>query len=434
LPVHFQLKTSAKTQEREHFNVTFITHAHSICVQFGHDRAKTFLCSYGLNENVGMNAEELEKYLYKRILPLYPHVEGVPRKRDIVKVDSGPGRMHLPMLATLRLKGLYVVPGLPNSTSKTQETDQHYGPSKTHCRMNLSDLAQARFQMKKTVTINDLPLIVFGCTDPETGIGLVNAFELAFNRDACLSAWRKCGNVPLTMCVLNDPEIRHEVIMLNEFETDCDLDHQGERLLLLEEANYQACVFLSTVGCDGFQLRTTAPRSARKRYQLTEPQSKERIEAIKNASSAGKMFYATHDQYLNAGEFFEARAKAKREKEIKNLQSMKGTAMKTQKQADTARAIFIRKGHPTEDNFDTFLAPELLALANWKLGNTAKGRKEELLKMCLDNPVPGKRPTWTSADEAQLQELKAAGIEFKDTALNVALKQMQMQSKPTFSS
>jgi len=225
------------------------------------------------------------------------------------------------------------------------------------------------------------------------------------------------------MCVLNDPGIRHKVIMLNEYETDRELDPQGERLLILEEANHQACDFLSTVGCDGSQLRTTAPRSARKRYQLTEPQSKERIEAIKNASSAGKMFYATHGQHLNSDEFFEARAKAKRKQEIKKLQSMKDTAMKTRKQADTARAIIIRKGHPTQENFDAFLAPELLALASWKLGKTAKGRKEELLKICLDTPVPGKRPAWTRDDEAQLKELKAAAIEFKDTALNVALKQ-----------
>ena len=187
---------------------------------------------------------------------------------------------------------------------------------------------------------------------------------------------------------------------------------------------HQACDFLSTVGCGGSQLRTTAPRSARKRYQLTEPQSKERIEAIKNASSAGKMFYATHGQHLKSDKFFEARAKAKCEQEIKKLQSMKDTAMKTRKQADTARAIIIRKGHPTQENFDTFLVPELLALASWKLGKTAKGRKEELLKICLDTPVPGKRPAWTRDDEAQLKELKAAAIEFKDTALNVALKQI----------
>jgi len=105
------------------------------------------------------------------------------------------------------LKGLYVVPGLPNSTSKTQETDQNYGPFKTHYRGNLLDLSQARFEKRKTTTINDLPLIVFGGTDPATGIELKNAFELAFNKEQCLSAQKKFGNVPLTMSTLKDLSI-----------------------------------------------------------------------------------------------------------------------------------------------------------------------------------------------------------------------------------
>jgi len=54
--------------------------------------------------------------------------------------------------------------------------------------MNLSNLAQAHFEKKETVTINNLPLIAFGGTDPETRIGLVNVFELAFDRDVCLLA------------------------------------------------------------------------------------------------------------------------------------------------------------------------------------------------------------------------------------------------------
>jgi len=135
------------------------------------------------------------------------------------------------------------------------------------------------------------------------------------------------------------------------------------------------------------------------------------------------MFCATHGQHLNSDEFFKARAKAKRKQEIKKLLSMKDTAMKTRKQADMAWVITTRKGHPTQENFHTFLAPELLASASGKLGKTAKGRKEELPKMCLNTPVPGKCPAWTRANEAQLKELKAASIEFKDTALNVALKQ-----------
>jgi len=38
-----------------------------------------------------MNAVELDKYIKKAILPLYPDVADVPRKRVLLKLDSGPG-------------------------------------------------------------------------------------------------------------------------------------------------------------------------------------------------------------------------------------------------------------------------------------------------------------------------------------------------------
>jgi len=242
--------------------------------------------------------------------------------------------------------------------------------------ISVNDLSQAQFEKKKTITINDLPLIVFGGDDPVTGIKLKNAFELSFNKTQCLSAWRKCGNVPLTMSVLEQPGVRHEVIVSNEFEADTRLDPEGHKLLLLEEANHMSCDFLSTFGYDGSQLRTMAPRESQKRYQLTAPQSKERVEAIKNASAAGKMFCATHGQHLNSDKFFEARAKAGRVKEIKELETRKKGSLLMKKQADAAQTIVEKKGEPTEENVDTFRVPELQALATWKIGKTAKGRKE----------------------------------------------------------
>ena len=84
--------------------------------------------SYGtarMNERAGINAVKLAKYMNNSILPLYPDIEDVPGKRVILKVDSGPGRLNVEMLADLRLQGLYLVPGVPNTTHVTQETDQN---------------------------------------------------------------------------------------------------------------------------------------------------------------------------------------------------------------------------------------------------------------------------------------------------------------------
>jgi len=52
------------------------------------------------------------------------------------------------------------------------------------------------------------------------------------------------------------------------------------------------------------------------------------------------------------------------------------------KQADAARTIKEKKGEPTEENVDTFWVPELQALATWKIGKTAKGRKEGRKSYC----------------------------------------------------
>jgi len=225
------------------------------------------------------------------------------------------------------------------------------------------------------------------------------------------------------MSTLNDLSIRHQAIMKNDVEVDINLDPQGYHLLLLEEANHMRCDFLMAFGFDGTQLRGAAPRAGRKRYQLTVPQSKERVDAIKDATTAGQMFYATHGQHLNSDELFEARAKGKREKEIKALKVTKETALKFLKQAEAARAIIEKKGQPTEENDNSFLAPELAVLATWKLGKPAKGKKEDLLKTYLGNPPPQKILAWSDHDEQNLQRLKNEAIQFKDTALSVALQQ-----------
>ena len=118
-----------------------------------------------MNEKAGMNAEEFQKYVEKAILPLFPDIEDKPGKRVILKVDSGPGRMNVDMLAKLRLLGLYVVPGVPNTTHATQETDQNYGLTKSIMRDNIEKLSAARFEIGKKIYATDLPLVFFGGVD-----------------------------------------------------------------------------------------------------------------------------------------------------------------------------------------------------------------------------------------------------------------------------
>jgi len=131
----------AQSQSRERFAVEFIARCKDVWGQFGHDKPVLLPCTFGMNEKAGMNSVELEKYSNGSILPLCPDIEDRPLKRVIAKLDSGPSRMNVQMLAHLRLRGLFVVPGLPNSSGKTQETDQIYGSFKGCHRTNLHTLS-----------------------------------------------------------------------------------------------------------------------------------------------------------------------------------------------------------------------------------------------------------------------------------------------------
>ena len=143
VPPHFQLKSLAKHEENQWISVDWFMATKNVWAQFGFEARRSFPCTFGMNEKAGMNAIELDKYITNSILPLYPDLEDKPGKRVIMKADSGPGRMNVDMLAKLRLQGLYLIPGVPNTTGQTQETDQNYGPFKSLFRANIRALSQA---------------------------------------------------------------------------------------------------------------------------------------------------------------------------------------------------------------------------------------------------------------------------------------------------
>ena len=72
--------------------------------------------SFRMNEKGGMDDDEF--------VPLYPNAKNKPGQRVIIKVDSGPGRTNLKLLAKLRMLGFILYPCVPNTTHVTQETDQ----------------------------------------------------------------------------------------------------------------------------------------------------------------------------------------------------------------------------------------------------------------------------------------------------------------------
>ena len=104
-----------------------------------------------------MDKEEFTtKYLFNSIVPLFPHAKDKPGHRVLLKVDSGPGRMNLNLLAKLRLLGFVMYPCVPNTTHVTQETDQNYGPFKTQILSNLVLIVDKRLMAKKSLSLQHL--------------------------------------------------------------------------------------------------------------------------------------------------------------------------------------------------------------------------------------------------------------------------------------
>ena len=150
------------------------------------------------NMKAGMDVEEFCKYVEDCIVPLYPNAEDKPDKRVLLIVDNGPGQTQVEMLAHLRMKGIYVKPGVPNTTHITQPTDQNYGMFKSIYRSNLKLLTQHTTSIKHT----SIPLLVFGGDYEQCGdvvlCNLPSAFDEAFSFDRNQEVWRKLGFYPFT--------------------------------------------------------------------------------------------------------------------------------------------------------------------------------------------------------------------------------------------
>ncbi len=139
----------------------------------------------------GIDNKEFSKYMRGSIAPLFPDALDQPGCHLLLKVDSGPGRMNLQLLAILKLLGIILYPCDPNTTRITQETDQLYGPFKTQFLKNLHFIIEARLDNSKSLSLAPkmVGLPLFGGVDRETGLKLVtSAFQKAFVPSRCIAA------------------------------------------------------------------------------------------------------------------------------------------------------------------------------------------------------------------------------------------------------
>jgi len=201
------------------------------------------------------------------------------------------------------------------------------------------------------------------------------------------------------------------------------IDPQGSKLLHLEQANHSVCDFLASLGCDGNRLRISAPRRGAKKCEITQPQSKERIELLRKAKTVGAIFAVTHGEHLNSGHFFKARAMDDRKKEAEAMLKEKRIRCERQKLRQQALAVLKEHGEPTEENIKNYPAPAMKKLCQWKHNEQSTEGREKLLKAYLGAPVPLKEPDWSMSEEIKLKALLTEDMHAKDTAIGVQLRQ-----------
>ena len=383
--------------------------------------------SVGFNEKGGMDDIEFEKYMKNNIMPLFPDALDIPGKRVLVKVDSGPGRCNLELLAELRVRGWYLYPGVPNTTAVSQETDRNYGPFKTQFRNNLAAIVAARLAAKKSVSLQPwlVGLIVFGGVDEITGFDLTDcAFSRGFSREACLNAWRKVGAAPLTRSCLSDPKVSTR---LGEGSSDFDDYLRG-----IQSANDLAVHALTNGGYRGELLKATIEKREDARM-LTAPHSKERIDALRKASTHGAKFLATGGSHLTTDDFFLAQQKNEREKEIEARQKTKKKRLAAMKVDLAAKEVIQKRGDAiNQHEFGKLAIGELDILLRWHGALASKMTKEgKVLKLkgiFAGGHVQPVVEEWTTDDENKLKEYLEAEVTLGDTALGRQREMLEQQT------
>ena len=105
-----------------------------VFAQFGHSSPQSFPASVTVNPKGGADSRVLAQLLMSYVERLYPDAKDEAGFRVLLKIDGGPGRLDLNSLADLRACGVYLFPGVHNTTHVSQETDQNYGLFKSLLR------------------------------------------------------------------------------------------------------------------------------------------------------------------------------------------------------------------------------------------------------------------------------------------------------------
>jgi len=434
-PPHIQLPSSAQDQNKRIYFTT-IEDARTVAGRFGHSKTIVFAPSVGMNEKGGMDEEHFEKYLTDLVYRLYPDSMDIPGKRVLFKVDQGPGRSNIALLARLRAMGVYLFPSVPNSSSVTQEMDQIFDLFKSLTRGNVEALHDALLQVGGSVSLgrNDICRIVFGGSYDLGGgvsVQLEEAFERAFGMDRMLHGFAKVGCVPLTRNCLSNPKVRVELLASDDVENETE---QEMRLRLLEE-QLEACIsYLQVNNYTKAELFSVKVARKKARPKLTQPLSEERQLAILAAKTTGAKYVATGGDHLTCDDVFNAEALRLRKKELVELQKEKETRLEASTREQLAFDLIARK--EAEENCmlanlagesKKWKNTEIDLLIKWKKGSVTATTKPNKVQEWLE--VKDKAPVnlpWMEEDEQRLKDMET--IKPEDTALGQERRRLKAEA------
>ena len=240
---------------------------------------------------------------------------------------------------------------------------------------------------------------------------------------ANINVWHKCGAVPLTRLPLLSKGVRHEVPIGAAALQVQSVAPEVLRLKNIESLNHFYCDVLTSSGYDGAKLRKDAP--TRSTYvAVTEPQSDERVQAIKKAKTAGQMFFATGGRHVNTEQFFVSTELKVRDAKIKLLEDAKKDRAKYCKDQLEAVMLIRQKGDLDSMSVKKFTLPEVKVLLKWKKVKVTATKKRDLVDAYIAAPKPKIQKVWCRSEEAELVALKEQKVPLKDTALGMATTQM----------
>jgi hypothetical protein len=148
------------------------------------------------------------------------------------------------------------------------------------------------------------------------------------------------------------------------------------------------------------------------------------VKAIREAKTAGQMFYATGGRHINSDEFFKARELKMREPQIKAMEDLKQKKIAYCDTQVAAVRLIKQKGELTWDREKLFTVKDIDTLLKWKKVKPNSKRKKDLIEAYCDAPKPKMQATWCRMEEAALQRLKNEVLSLKETAVGVATNQM----------